>query len=161
MKELQIADCALLPCVVLTPAVAADMPKDGPNDIQAFCSGPVHMLTPMEGQMGGSYELTCLSDGGVGTIFHGVTGWCNGAFHKVGDSYYEAGSCEFRDGSGDEFFRVYERKNQENGKWRATGGTGKYAGITQVGDRKPSVPFPAKAGMAGGQLRWWGTSKLR
>jgi hypothetical protein len=141
--------------------MAADLPKDGRYDVKAYCSGPAQMLTPLKDQMGGSYSVRCMANADSGTIFHAVTGHCNGAFHQVGDAYYEAGSCEFLDAAGDKFFGVYEKKGQANGTWKVTGGSGKYAGMTQTGEWNPVTPFPMPSGVIGAEFHWWGNTKLR
>lgn len=147
---------------VAVPIVAADLPKDGRYDINAYCSGPAQLLTPIKDQMGGSYSIRCMAHADPGTIFHAVTAHCNGAFHQVGDAYYEAGSCEFFDAAGDKFFGVYEKKGQQaNGTWKVTGGSGKYAGMTQSGEWAQVTPFPMPGGVVGGQFHWWGNTKLR
>jgi hypothetical protein len=151
----------MLSSIAVAPAVAADLPKDGRYDVQAFCSGPVHLATPLKDQMGGSYSVRCMANADQGTIFHGVLGICNGAFHQVGDAYYEAGSCEFSDAAGDKFFGVYEKKGQANGTWKVTGGSGKYATLTQTGEFSAVLPFPMPSDLTGAQFHWWGTSKLR
>jgi hypothetical protein len=160
MRVIALVASAIVSAVVCI-AVAADLPKDGPYDVQAYCSGPAHIQTPLKDQTGGSYAVHCMTNAAPGTIFHGVTGHCNGAFHQVSDRYYEAGSCAFVDATGDQFFGVYERKGQANGTWNVTGGSGKYATLTQTGEWNLVMPFSMPAGLTGAQYHWWGHSKLR
>lgn len=160
MRRVQLTMACVSLSILSATICAADI-KDGPYDVQAYCSGPANMATPLKDQMGGSYVVRCMTNAQPGTIFHGVTGHCYGAFHQISDAYYEAGSCEFVDGAGDKFFGTYEKRGQANGMWKVTGGTGKYQSLAQSGEWNVALPFPMPTGNIGAQFRWWGNTKLR
>ena len=147
--------------VVLVQSAAADMPREGKYDMHSGCTGESRVLSSIKDHTGGSYASTCLPDAAPDTMYHRTVFQCFGSWSSVSGNYEEHGVCEATDPSGDKFFGVYARKNQEDGTWRVTAGTGKYQGVEMSGSFKVVSPMPPLPGRSANILRWWGSYKLK
>lgn len=160
MKRQAAMLLSVLPCLLGAGAVAADLPKEGKYDHHDCYAGPHYMITHSKDQLGGSYTLNGVTVTNPGNPFYNTLNVCNGAWTQVDGEYNEIGSCEYTDASGDKFFGVYSRKNQENGTVRVVGGTGKFAGMALTGLWMPVTDTPQPAGQIVVCTHEWGSWKL-
>jgi len=147
--------------LVQAPAVAADLAPEGKYDVRTSCTGESHILASIKDHTGGSYTATCLPDAAAGAMYHRTTFQCFGSWSLITGNYEERGICEAIDASGDKFFGVYAKKNQDDGTWRVTAGTGKYQGVEMSGLWNVAAQMPSLPGRSANIFRWWGTYKLK
>jgi len=151
----------LIAAFALVRTAAADMPREGKYDVHSGCTSDSRVLSSIKDHTGGSYAATCLPDAAPDTMYHRTLFQCFGSWSSVSGTYEEHGVCEAIDSSGDKFFGVYARKNQEDGTWRVTAGTGKYQGVEMSGSFQVVAPMPPVPGRGANISRWWGTYKLK
>ena len=96
-----------------------------------------------------------------GSLYHNVTGVCVGSWIYIDGEYSESSACEYTDPSGDKFFGVASRKNDQEGDFKVLGGTGKYSGMTNTSKWKPITDSPQPDGYSVVCLRDRGAWKLR
>ncbi len=153
---------AIASSIATTHALAAvTVAKEGKYENIGCYTSTMQVNAPVKGQMGGSYEGIGTTVTKEGDIFNNTSGRCLGTFTMVGEEYREMGSCSFTDADGDAFFGLYERKNQDIGSWKVTGGTGKYEGMQQSGTWMPFTQITAPAGRAQACNKQSGTWKLK
>ena len=112
--------------------------------------------------MAGSFKAHGISPAPKpGSLYHNLTGVCVGSWTMINGEYNETSSCEYTDSSGDKFFGLATRKNDEEGTWRVISGTGKYAGMVNTSRWKPFTDSPQFDGVSISCLRDRGTWKLR
>ena len=139
----------------------ADGTRDGQYRHQACYIGQHHVLVHTKDQMSGAYFVRGAVVTDAADVFHNTAGTCVGHWTLSNGEYSENGTCEFVDGAGDKFFGVISRRNQDNGTWRAIGGTGKFQGIVSAGHRLPMTQIPQPAGELVQCNRQWGQWKLK
>lgn len=148
--------------VLMTATIAhAQTSKEGQYRHQACYIGSHHVLVLSKEQMSGSYFVRGAVVTEPGDVFHNTAGTCVGHWTLIGGEYTENGSCEFVDAAGDKFFGIITRRNQDNGNWRATGGTGRFQGIASTGQWLPATQIPQPAGELVQCNRQWGNWKLK
>ena len=147
--------------IVAAGSAAAETAKEGKYENQGCYIGPHYVISHAKDQMSASYAATGVSIAPQGDPFHDTSGVCYGAWSLINGEFVDSGSCEFLDPSGDKFFGVYSRKNQENGQWRVIGGTGKFSGMMSTGNWIGIVQPPQPTGQLVTCNRQWGTWKLR
>jgi hypothetical protein len=154
---------AVLLAIGLAPAAVAagDLAPEGKYDVRSGCSGESHVLASIKDHMGGSYTAICTPDAAPGAMFHRTIFQCFGSWSLSAGNYDEHGICEATDPAGDKLFGLYAKKNQEDGTWRVTGGTGKYQGMEMSGLWNTAAEMPPLPGRIANVSHWWGRYKLQ
>ena len=160
MKENLIGLIGVSLFIFAADASAADVPKEGKYDQNECFVGPHHMIVHSKDAMGGSYTANGVSPV-AGGLFHNTTSVCNGSWTLVNGEYNEMGSCEYTDPSGEKFFGLFTRKNQESGTWLVVAGTGKYSGMSNTSNFMPVTDVLPPAGLIAVCTREWGSWKMR
>jgi hypothetical protein len=145
----------------MTASAYAQVAREGSYQSSACYFGPSYVIQHSKEQMAGSYAATGIAVAPPADPFHDTAAQCYGSWTLVDGEYADQGSCEYTDPSGDRFFGVYRRKNQELGQWRVTGGTGKFAGMIGTGNWEAITRAKAPDGQLLLCNRHWGTWKLR
>ncbi len=157
-----LAGAGISLCLSSASLLAAGQEKEGKYDHEECFSGTHDMIVHSDNAMGGSYKVYGISPAPKpGSLFHNVTGMCVGSWTLINGQYSENSSCEYKDSSGDRFFGIANRKNDEEGFWQVVGGTGKYVGMTNTSRWKPITDSPQPDGQTVVCLRDRGTWKLR
>jgi hypothetical protein len=160
METLAGAGIAL--CVCSAPLLAAGPDKEGKYDHEECWSGTHHMIVHSDNAMGGAFHVHGITPGAKpGNLYNNIAGLCVGSWTLVNGQYNESSACEYKDPSGDKFFGMASRKNDEEGYFQVIGGTGKYAGMTHTSRWKPITDSPQPDGTTLVCLRDRGTWKLR
>lgn len=152
-----------LPLMLCAPALlAATLQKEGSYDHDECWVGTGPTLTHSDKIMAGTFKAHGISPAPrPGSLFNNTTGVCVGSWTLVNGEYNETSACEYTDPSGDKFFGIASRKNDEEGTWRVISGTGKYAGMISSSRWKPITDSPQPEGFAVTCLRDRGTWKLQ
>jgi len=149
------------PGILALPAHAAPIAKEGDYKVHGCYHGPHNINSAGKDTAAASYALAGMVIADDNSVWHNVSGHCNGAWQLVGGDYSEMGSCDYADPSGDKFFGIYTRKNQDDGEWKVYGGTGKFAGLEMAGKYKIVTEFQQPPGEFVGCSRFWGHWKLK
>lgn len=161
MKRKLISGVAGVLCLLGVSSVSAQVAKEGKYDNQGCYIGPHYVIAHSKDQMAGSYAAYGVNLGSPGQLFHNASGACYGSWTLINGEFNDSGACEVTDPDGDKFLGLYSRKNQENGSWRVTGGTGKYNGMVNTGYFIPLTQAPQPAGQVAVCNRQVGSWKLR
>jgi len=156
-----LARMGTLLCLCSTAAFAVDLQKEGSYDHDECWVGDGATLTHSDKIMAGTFKAYGVSAAAKpGSLYYNVTGTCVGSWTLIDGEYNETSACEYVDAAKDKFFGIASRKNEE-GIWRVVGGTGKYAGLTNTSQWKPTIESPQADGHMVMCLRDKGTWKLR
>ena len=150
-------------CMSTAPLMAAGPDKEGKYDHEECWVSTGNTIIHSDNAMGGSFKAFGISPSPKpGSLYQNVTGTCVGSWTLISGQYGETDFCEYKDSSGDKFFGVASRKNDEEGYWQVMGGTGKYLGMTNTSRWKPITDSPQPdAQTVVTCLRDRGTWKLR
>jgi len=141
---------------------AVAVAKEGKYDDMICYAGVQQALSPVKGQIAGSYHVYGSPVPKQGDLFLNMSGQCIGVYKIIGDEFLDTGACSFTDADGDAFFGTYVRaKGNEPGQWKVTGGTGKYEGMQSTGGFMPETQIPSPTGVSQLCVKGWGSWKLR
>jgi hypothetical protein len=137
-----------------------ELAKEGKYEHHGCYIGPQYVITHSKEQMSGSYAANGVAIAPLGDPFHNVAGVCYGHWTLLNGEFNDSGTCEFATTASEKFFGVYSRRNDEDGRWQVTGGTGKFSGMSLEGFWLPVTQTPQPTGQLITCNRQWGSWKF-
>jgi hypothetical protein len=165
---ISVAALGALAAVLVTvmsvgPAVAADMPKEGPYDFTSCWSGVSNVIAFSKTQSALSYEMTgAVLSNPPGGMFDKQSFRCVGMNTSLDGKNTGTTVCEAIDKDGDKRLTYFSLTSDGKIIREHVAGTGKYEGMVSSGTVTPLGPIPViKAGTFQDCNRQTGTYKLK